>query len=222
MKRILLLVISFVMLLTLGACQSILADKTISEKGGEVLEKIVDTASETKQREEVSGRLKAFTEAGGDAAQLGRDYRFLMANGGIEPDNSKSLRDEETADSEYNIDVNLAEQRVRIYENGALIKEFIASAGIDQSTPTGDFKIQNRGDWFFSEKYQQGGKWWVSFKGWGVYLFHSVPMDSNQQIIREEADKLGSPASHGCIRLAVDDAKSIYDHIPQGTWVHIE
>ncbi|MFA6809055.1 MAG: L,D-transpeptidase, partial [Eubacteriales bacterium] len=52
-------------------------------------------------------------------------------------------------------------------------------------------------------------------------LFHSVPMDKNKNIIEEEEKKLGSPASHGCIRLEVDQAKWIYDNIPQGTPVHI-
>jgi len=128
----------------------------------------------------------------------------------------------DTINSEYKIDVSLPEQKVRIYKKEILVKEFMVSTGINQSTPTGDFEIQNRGEWFFSERYQQGAKWWVSFKDWGTYLFHSVPMDSNKQIIQEEADKLGSPASHGCIRLTIDDAKWIYDNIPQGTPVHIE
>jgi lipoprotein-anchoring transpeptidase ErfK/SrfK len=63
--------------------------------------------------------------------------------------------------------------------------------------------------------------WWVSFKDWGVYLFHSIPMDSNKNILSDEAKKLGSPASHGCVRLNIDNAKWIYDNIPEGTPVNI-
>ncbi|NLO97468.1 MAG: L,D-transpeptidase family protein [Peptococcaceae bacterium] len=125
-------------------------------------------------------------------------------------------------ESEYSIEVIVKDQKVLVYKQGNLIKEFIASTGINNSTPTGDFTIQNRGEWFFSEKYQQGAKYWVSFKDWGVYLFHSLPMDRQQNIIPEEAAKLGSPASHGCVRLQLEDAKWIYDNIPQGTKVHIE
>ncbi|KUK13071.1 MAG: Uncharacterized protein XD51_0087 [Moorella sp. 60_41] len=122
----------------------------------------------------------------------------------------------------YWIEVTLAEQRVRIYHDGDLIKDWPASTGTpDKPTPTGVFAIQNRGEWFFSEKYQQGGRWWVSFKDWGVYLFHSVPMDRQQNIIEAEAARLGTPASHGCVRLATENAKWIYDHIPQGTPVYI-
>lgn len=121
----------------------------------------------------------------------------------------------------YLIDVNISEQKVRIYEDGQKVKEWIASTGENDSTPLGSFVIQNRGEWFFSEKYRQGGKWWVSFKNWGEYLFHSIPMDRNQNILAEEADKLGSPVSHGCVRLQEADAKWIYDHIPKGTPVNI-
>jgi lipoprotein-anchoring transpeptidase ErfK/SrfK len=118
------------------------------------------------------------------------------------------------------LDVDVTGQRVRIMKGETVTREMVASTGTEaQPTPLGTFKIQNRGEWFFSKKYQQGGQWWVSFKDWGVYLFHSVPMDEHQRIIAEEAAKLGQPASHGCVRLSVADAKWIYDNIKAGTRV---
>lgn len=120
------------------------------------------------------------------------------------------------------IDVNITEQMVRVYDGDQLVKEMLASTGIaDKPTPLGSFKIQNRGEWFFNPKYGQGAKYWVSFKDWGVYLFHSLAMDENQEIIPEEAAKLGQPASHGCIRLEVENACWIYENIPEGTPVEI-
>ena len=98
----------------------------------------------------------------------------------------------------------------------------VCSAGTAaKPTPTGRFFIQNRGEVFFSEKYQQGGKWWVSFRDWGIYLFHSVPTNRNGEIIPEEAAKLGRPASHGCVRLSMADARWLYDTIPEETPVDI-
>lgn len=51
------------------------------------------------------------------------------------------------------------------------------------------------------------------------YLFHSVwyytPSKSNQSY--KEFNKLGSPASHGCVRLSTIDAKWIYDNCKKGT-----
>lgn len=122
----------------------------------------------------------------------------------------------------YRIEVSTSKQKMYVYDHDTLIKEWLVSTGENNSTPLGKFTIQNRGKWFFSEKYQEGAKWWVSFKDNGVYLFHSVPMDRQKNIIEEEADKLGVPASHGCIRLKVEQAKWIYDNIPEGTPVYIK
>jgi len=130
--------------------------------------------------------------------------------------------DDQTKTPDYRVEVSIEEQRVRVYRAGELVREMVASTGTpDQPTPTGQFRIQNRGEWFYSNKYRQGARWWVSFKGWGKYLFHSVPMDAQQRIIPEEAAKLGQPASHGCVRLSLEDARWFYETIPAGTPVHI-
>lgn len=120
----------------------------------------------------------------------------------------------------YRIDVSIREQKVRIYDKDRLVKEWIVSTGKNNSTPLGSFTTKNKGDWFFSEKYQQGGKWWTAFQG--NYLFHSIPMDRDQNIIAEEAEMLGIPASHGCIRLEVEHAKWLHNNIPKGTPVFID
>jgi lipoprotein-anchoring transpeptidase ErfK/SrfK len=132
---------------------------------------------------------------------------------------NRSIKDVSSA-TKWKIDVSISEQKVRIYSDDELIKEWMASTGESNCTPLGSFTIKQKGEWFFSEKYKQGGKWWVAFKG-NNYLFHSVPMDRRQNIIPEEAEKLGSAVSHGCIRLRVEDAKWLYDNIPGGTPVLI-
>lgn len=118
------------------------------------------------------------------------------------------------------VDVDVTEQIVKIIKDQEVLKEMIASTGMEgHETPLGIFEIQNRGTWFFSDKYKQGAKYWVSFRDWGLYLFHSVAMDENQQVIPEEEAKLGQPASHGCIRLKIEDARWIYDNVPEKTKV---
>jgi len=120
------------------------------------------------------------------------------------------------------IDVDITKQRVYVMQGDSVVREMTASTGMaGYETPLGTFHIQNRGEWFYSEKYQEGAQWWVSFKDWGVYLFHTVPMDRDRNIIQSEADKLGQPASHGCVRLSVEDAKWIYDNIEEGAKVVI-
>lgn len=124
------------------------------------------------------------------------------------------------------IDVSVDEQKVYIKNQEDTLYTMTASTGLDtssdNSTPKGTYYIEpERGEWFFSSGYQQGAQYWVSWKNHGEFLFHSVPMDENQQVIESEAKKLGEKASHGCIRLTVSDAKWIYDHIKTNTKVVI-
>ena len=118
--------------------------------------------------------------------------------------------------------VNLKDQITYIYKgsinNWDKIKSFKCSTGIEsEKTPTGIFDVRERGAWFFSDKYNQGGKYWVQF--YGDYLFHSVPYNKDQSEVVDYT--LGVPASHGCIRLKTEDAKWIYDNCPLNTKVTI-
>ncbi len=38
---------------------------------------------------------------------------------------------------------------------------------MDMNLESSSAEIQNRGTWFYSQKYEQGAKYWVSFRGWG-------------------------------------------------------
>lgn len=118
--------------------------------------------------------------------------------------------------------VSLADQITYVYKgnmnNWDKIKSFTCSTGInEEKTPTGIFDVRERGEWFFSDKYNQGGRYWVQF--YGDYLFHSVPYNEDKSEILDNT--LGKAASHGCIRLKTVDAKWIYDNIQAGTKVII-
>ena len=122
----------------------------------------------------------------------------------------------------YFVYVNLNAQKTYVYEgssnNWTLEKEFDCSTGIEsEATPKGVYTVTGRGDWFYSDQYEQGGKYWVQF--WGDYLFHSLPYDESQSTIVDYT--LGVPASHGCIRLAVEYSKWLFDNMPDDTKVII-
>lgn len=124
------------------------------------------------------------------------------------------------------IDVDVKEQKTYIKEGSKNLYTMMISSGLDQTkddaTPKGTFHIEpERGEWFFSEGYQEGAEYWVSWKSHGEFLFHSVPMTKDQKVIKAEAAKLGTKASHGCIRLTIPDAKWIYENIPEHTKVVI-
>lgn len=118
--------------------------------------------------------------------------------------------------------MTLSKQNVTVYDsNNQTVESFICSTGTEEDgTPVGTFTIKERGQSFFSKTYQEGACYWTQFDG--DYLFHSVPFDKNKTIDAVEAAKLGSRASHGCIRLSIENAKWIYDNIPKGTKVVIE
>ena len=119
------------------------------------------------------------------------------------------------------IDVSLSAQRVTVYDiEGRIVKQFVCSTGSKgHETPTGIFSVQAHGKSFFSKSIQEGGYYWTQFDG--DFLFHSVPFDKNRQMEPAEAAKIGTPVSHGCVRLLLEDAKWIYDNIPIGTVVTI-
>lgn len=123
----------------------------------------------------------------------------------------------------YYIKVNCREQTVTVYttdendEYTVPIKTMICSTGT--ATP-------NKGTYAISDKYE-----WRDLVGnvYGQYatritgqiLFHSVPYTKKDKSTLEywEYDKLGEPASKGCVRLTVEDAKWIYDYCKRGTRV---
>ncbi|TCK89018.1 L,D-transpeptidase-like protein [Natranaerovirga hydrolytica] len=111
-------------------------------------------------------------------------------------------------------------QTVYIRKENEIIKEMICSGGIEQEPSIiGTYYLQNRGDEFYSERFKEGAKYWVRIKD--QYLFHSIPRDKEWNIIKEELEKLGEPASHGCIRLSDEDAKWFYENIPDETMIII-
>lgn len=114
----------------------------------------------------------------------------------------------------YKLFVDLEYQHVYVYKNNELIRTMLCSSGMaGYDTPEGKFKITDRGNYFYSDKYGEGAYYWVRFHG--AYLFHSIPCDKSGNIIQSELDMLGAKASHGCIRLSMEDAKWVYENIPK-------
>lgn len=122
------------------------------------------------------------------------------------------------SDSPYLMYVDLQNQRTHIYKGSKnkwqLLKDFVCSTGVSgKETPKGTYTTKSKGDWFYAPEYKQGGKYWVTFMD--RYMFHSIPFDKDKKTIVDET--LGIPASHGCIRLAINDAKWIHDNVTIGS-----
>jgi lipoprotein-anchoring transpeptidase ErfK/SrfK len=128
------------------------------------------------------------------------------------------------AGQKINMEVSVSRQRVYIKDGSRVIYTMTCSTGIESNprtrTPRGTFYVQRERGLSFHGSLG-GARYWVSWLGHGKYLFHSVIVDRHGNIIRSEALKLGHPASHGCIRLSLSDAKWLYEHIKAGTKVVI-
>lgn len=122
--------------------------------------------------------------------------------------------------SDISIDVDLKAQRAYVKSHGKTVYTMIISSGMDGSTPTGSWTTKQRGDHFYNPNEKMGGDYWIRIHG--EYLFHTVPTTQTMNdYIASEGAKLGKPASHGCIRLSVADAKWLYNELPDNTPVHI-
>lgn len=128
----------------------------------------------------------------------------------------------------YAICVNRAMNTVTIYEQDAggnytiPVKAMVCStARAGYVTPLGQFTLQEfRSEWRLMVDGTYG-QYATCFKG--NYLFHSICYsdDSHDAMVRESYNKLGEPASMGCVRLETIDAKWIFDNCPAGTPVTI-
>lgn len=142
----------------------------------------------------------------------------------IKEENTNANIKTDTVNGKYYIKVNYLANCVTIYSldsNGKYtvpIKAMVCSTGT--ATP-------RSGVYQTSDKYEWG---WLVGGVYGCYstrivgdiLFHSIPYTRYKDpgsLEYWEFDKLGTTASAGCVRLAVGDAKWIYDNCPKGTQV---
>lgn len=125
------------------------------------------------------------------------------------------------AETNYNIMINTATEQVVIFdEQNEPVKVFTCSTGKNGNTYVGTYTTSDYYDW----RCMKGGvysRYAVRFNG--SELMHSVPYykRSSDTLEYKEYNKLGTPASAGCCRLALCDAKWIYENTKPGTVVNV-
>ena len=129
----------------------------------------------------------------------------------------------------YYIGVDLTNQIVTIYNtsDNTIARQMLCSSGKNDSTVEGTFympekgRLSERSEWTWYQPYRA----WVKFSTriWHGYMFHSLPfLEKDESTMDEEAAReLGTPTSHGCMRLRVDDARFIAQNCLKGTMVRI-
>lgn len=202
---------------------------------------VISARGEDEKVEEAETTTKATTESTSEEAEklldeLGEDT-YMEQELALD-DSEENEKIEETVLPEvsgfgqknsrypYYIMVNRQANCVTVYEQDESgeytipMKAMVCSVGVSERTPLGTFRTSDKYTWryLFGDVYGQ-----YAYRINKNILFHSVPYYTKNKgdLESEEYNKLGEPASLGCIRLSVEDAKWLVDNCPSGTKVTI-
>ena len=105
--------------------------------------------------------------------------------------------------------VSIADQRISVYDDGALIARSSVSTGVsDHPTPSGIFSVISKQRWHRSNLYSDAPMPYMQRITWSGIALHAGVLP-------------GYPASHGCIRLKWDFAIRLWHLTKRGTRVII-
>lgn len=136
-----------------------------------------------------------------------------------------------SSNTDYLILVNLTDKVTKVYKKDGsawrVEKAYLCTVGDSSkgwTTVTGDFYV---GQSSWGNPYTRGYSfndseghtlyYWTRFCD--DFLFHSILYDGGTYNVSTEGNELGEELSHGCVRLRIENAKWIYDNIPDGTRV---
>ena len=149
-------------------------------------------------------------------------------------DTARAVTDEPLAapivpEAQYTLMVDVANQIVRAYtydENGeytVLVREMICSTGTEKyATPLGTTIMpKKRARWGYFPTWGSHAQYLTRIDA--ANAFHSVLYSEPDErtLSVKSFEQLGTPASHGCVRLLVSDAKWIYDNCAEGTIITV-
>lgn len=121
------------------------------------------------------------------------------------------------------IEIDISEQKLGQFQNGYQLGDYIISSGIwDLPTPLGEFKIISKSELAYSNKYKLYMPFWMAFTNYG-HGIHGLPYwVRGKNIYYEGENHLGKRASHGCVRVQLENAKKLYYWAEKGTKVVIK
>ena len=114
------------------------------------------------------------------------------------------------------IDISLSSQTMTLFENGQALDSYRISSGKKgMDTPKGEFSVQNKAARPWSKQYGLYMPYWQAITADGKYGIHELPEWPGGY--KEGANHLGTPVSHGCVRLGVGAAERVYTWSDVGT-----
>lgn len=179
----------------------------------------------------------------------GKKYRFYYVNNEKQTDLTKILKLKKGS-GKYTIELNRAAGVVTIYmyneetkKYDTPVKSCTVSVGRDVSTnagtgglnqdssytPIGNYSICSNGEavrYSLKTMHEPDGS--IVYARWCTHIvgnvyFHAIAVSSQSHnaLSYSTYNRLGTPASAGCVRMTVADAKWLYDYMPTGTPVKI-
>ncbi len=122
------------------------------------------------------------------------------------------------------LEIDLSSQRMHLIEGENYQQSFVVSTGKwSTPTPIGEFTIKNHIQTAWSNRYKLYMPFWMAIQtpegGYDGYGIHGLPYWPNGA--KEGEGHLGTPVSHGCIRLGAGAAEFVYNWAEDGTRVVI-
>lgn len=117
------------------------------------------------------------------------------------------------------IEIQLSSQELRQVLGGVVLATYTISSGKPgMSTPVGDFTVLSKHPRAWSRRAGLWMPWWMQFtkQGHGIHELPEWPGG-----YKEGAAHLGKPVSHGCVRLGIGPAKTLYAWAEIGTTISI-
>ena len=138
-----------------------------------------------------------------------RGYKKPDAKKKTQPPDASKAAPTEAAKGPLLIIVSIADQRISLYDNGALIARSSVSTGVkNHPTPLGVFSVISKSRWHRSNIYSGAPMPYMQRITWSGIALHA-------------GDLPGYPASHGCIRLTHDFAVRLWHLTKRGSRVII-
>lgn len=128
---------------------------------------------------------------------------------------AKKFTEPQIREGKY-IDINLKSQVMTIFEEGELLDAYMVSTGKrGMETKEGQFAISNKTRRAWSKKYGLFMPYWMALVRSGEFGIHELPEWPGGY--KEGQNHLGTPVSHGCVRLGVGPAERVYNFADIGT-----
>jgi lipoprotein-anchoring transpeptidase ErfK/SrfK len=118
------------------------------------------------------------------------------------------------------IEISIRSQRLTAWDDGVVVMRAVISTGRPgYETPPGHYRVIFKNPMAWSSKWGVWMPWALNIHG--NYFIHQLPHYPGSSV-NIGASTLGSPASHGCVRVGIPDAERLFRWARVGTpvWIH--